>query len=70
MIKIKIPVYKLYIIHKLRIVLIFFVNELLINVIKFAEKFFFVRRIAFEAVNLFYMSGFWGEAIGLLEIGG
>ena len=26
--------------------------------------------VAFEPENLFYMTGFWGEAIGILEKGG
>ncbi|PJB98417.1 MAG: Xaa-Pro aminopeptidase, partial [Nitrosopumilales archaeon CG_4_9_14_0_8_um_filter_34_10] len=37
------------------------------NLLKFAQKIGCDTLIAFEPENLFYMTGFWGEAIGMLE---
>jgi len=40
------------------------------NLLKFAKKLNCDTIVTFEPENLFYMTGFWGEAIGLLEKGG
>ena len=40
------------------------------NLLKNAEKINCDTLVAFEPENLFYMTGFWGEAIGLLEKNG
>lgn len=40
------------------------------NLLKFATKTGCNTLVAFEPENLFYMTGFWGEAIGILEKGG
>ena len=40
------------------------------NLLKFAQKIDCDTLVAFEPENLFYMTGFWGEAIGILEKGG
>lgn len=40
------------------------------NLLKFAKKFRCDTIVTFEPENLFYLTGFWGEAIGLLEKGG
>ncbi|MDH3277348.1 MAG: aminopeptidase P family protein [Nitrosopumilus sp.] len=40
------------------------------NLLKFANKIGCDTLVAFEPENLFYMTGFWGEAIGVLEKGG
>ncbi|QUC64681.1 aminopeptidase P family protein [Nitrosopumilus sp. K4] len=40
------------------------------NLLKFAHKIGCDTLVAFEPENLFYMTGFWGEAIGLLEKNG
>ena len=40
------------------------------NLLKFAQKINCDTVVAFEPENLFYLTGFWGEAIGLLEKGG
>ena len=40
------------------------------KILKFLEKFDCDAIVTFEPENLFYMTGFWGEAIGLLEKGG
>jgi Xaa-Pro aminopeptidase/Xaa-Pro dipeptidase len=40
------------------------------NLLKFSQKNGCDSLVAFEPENLFYMTGFWGEAIGLLEKGG
>lgn len=40
------------------------------NLIKFTQKIECNTLVAFEPENLFYMTGFWGEAIGILEKGG
>lgn len=37
------------------------------NLLKFAKKINCDTLVAFEPENLFYMTGFWGEAIGILE---
>jgi len=37
------------------------------NLLKFAQKINCDTLVTFEPENLFYMTGFWGEAIGLLE---
>ena len=37
------------------------------NLLKFSQKIGCDCIVAFEPENLFYMTGFWGEAIGLLE---
>jgi Xaa-Pro aminopeptidase/Xaa-Pro dipeptidase len=50
--------------------MIFFVKERRKNLLKFAQKIGCDTLIAFEPENLFYMTGFWGEAIGMLEKGG
>lgn len=50
--------------------MIFFVKERRRNLLKFAQKIDCDTLIAFEPENLFYMTGFWGEAIGMLEKGG
>lgn len=39
------------------------------NLLKYARKFGCDTLVAFEPENLFYMTGFWGEAIGILEKG-
>jgi len=46
------------------------VKERRTNLLKFAQKIDCDTLIAFEPENLFYMTGFWGEAIGMLEKGG
>ena len=40
------------------------------NLLKYAQKVGCDTLVAFEPENLFYMTGFWGEAIGLLEKNG
>jgi len=40
------------------------------NLLKFAKKIDCDTLVTFEPENLFYMTGFWGEAIGILEKGG
>ena len=40
------------------------------NLLKYSQKIECDTIVAFEPENLFYMTGFWGEAIGLLEKGG
>ena len=40
------------------------------NLLKHAQKIDCDTLVAFEPENLFYMTGFWGEAIGLLEKNG
>jgi Xaa-Pro aminopeptidase/Xaa-Pro dipeptidase len=37
------------------------------NLLKFSQKIGCDTLVAFEPENLYYMTGFWGEAIGLLE---
>ena len=37
------------------------------NLLKFAESLDYDTLVAFEPENLFYMTGFWGEAVGILE---
>ena len=40
------------------------------NLFKFAQKIECDTLVTFEPENLFYLTGFWGEAIGILEKGG
>ena len=40
------------------------------NLLKYSQKIECDTIVAFEPENLFYITGFWGEAIGLLEKGG
>ena len=40
------------------------------NLLKYAQKIGCNTLVTFEPENLFYMTGFWGEAIGLLEKNG
>lgn len=40
------------------------------NLLKFAQMIDCDTLVTFEPENLFYMTGFWGEAIGILEKGG
>ena len=40
------------------------------NLLKYAQKIDCDTLVTFEPENLFYMTGFWGEAIGLLEKNG
>ncbi len=40
------------------------------NLLKFAKKIDCETLVTFEPENLFYLTGFWGEAIGILEQGG
>lgn len=40
------------------------------NLLKYAQKIDCDTLVAFEPENLFYMTGFWGESIGLLEKNG
>ena len=40
------------------------------NLLKYAKKIDCDTLVTFEPENLFYMTGFWGEAIGLLEKNG
>ena len=40
------------------------------NLLKYAKKIDCDTLVTFESENLFYMTGFWGEAIGLLEKNG
>ncbi len=40
------------------------------NLLKYAQKMDCDTLVTFEPENLFYMTGFWGEAIGLLEKNG
>ncbi len=40
------------------------------NLLKFAQKMDCDTLVTFEPENLFYLTGFWGEAIGILEKGG
>ena len=37
------------------------------NLLKFSQEIGCDTLVAFEPENLYYMTGFWGEAIGLLE---
>ncbi len=39
------------------------------NLLKASKKIGCESLVAFEPENLFYMTGFWGEAIGILENG-
>ena len=40
------------------------------NLLRYAQKIDCDTLVTFEPENLFYMTGFWGEAIGLLEKNG
>ncbi len=40
------------------------------TILKFAQKIDCDTLVTFEPENLFYLTGFWGEAIGILESGG
>ena len=40
------------------------------NLLKFAQKMDCDTLVTFEPENLFYLTGFWGEALGILENGG
>jgi len=40
------------------------------NLLKFTQKIDCDTLVTFEPENLFYLTGFWGEAIGILEKGG
>jgi len=40
------------------------------NLLKFGQRIGCNTLVTFEPENLFYMTGFWGEAIGILEKGG
>src|SRR5437870_13258734 len=40
------------------------------NLLKFCNKLGCDTLVAFEPENLFYMTGFWGEAIGILDKNG
>ncbi len=40
------------------------------NLLRLAQKIGCDALVAFEPENLFYMTGFWGEAVGVLEKGG
>lgn len=40
------------------------------NLLKYAQKIDCDTLVIFEPENLFYMTGFWGEAVGLLEKNG
>ena len=40
------------------------------NLLKYAQKIGCDTLVTFEPENLFYMTGFWGEAVGLLEKNG
>lgn len=40
------------------------------NLLRFAQKIYCDTLVAFEPENLYYLTGFWGEAIGLLEKNG
>ena len=40
------------------------------NLLKFAQRINCDTLVTFEPENLFYLTGFWGEAIGILEKGG
>ena len=40
------------------------------TLLKYAQKKDCDALVAFEPENLFYMTGFWGESIGLLEKNG
>jgi len=46
------------------------VNDRRKNLLKFAQKIECDTLVTFEPENLFYLTGFWGEAIGILEKGG
>jgi Xaa-Pro aminopeptidase/Xaa-Pro dipeptidase len=46
------------------------VNDRRKNLLKFTQKLDCDTLVAFEPENLFYLTGFWGEAIGILEKGG
>ena len=46
------------------------VKQRRLNLLKFAKKINCDTIVTFEPENLFYLTGFWGEAIGLLEKGG
>jgi Xaa-Pro aminopeptidase/Xaa-Pro dipeptidase len=46
------------------------VNDRRKNLLKFAQKLDCNTLVVFEPENLFYLTGFWGEAIGILEKGG
>jgi len=46
------------------------VNHRRKNLLKFAQKIDCDTLVTFEPENLFYLTGFWGEAIGILEKGG
>ena len=48
----------------------FFATQLTKNLIKFPKKLDCDTLVTFEPENLFYLTGFWGEAIGILEKGG
>ncbi len=47
-----------------------FVKERRKNLLKNAQKIDCDTMVTFEPENLFYLTGFWGEAIGILEKGG
>ncbi len=49
---------------------IFLVKQRRKNLLKFTAKLGCDNLVTFEPENLFYMSGFWGEAIGVLEKNG
>ena len=40
------------------------------NLLEFSKQIDCDTLVTFEPENLFYMTGFWGEAIGILEKGG
>jgi len=46
------------------------VNNRRRTILKFAQKIDCDTLVTFEPENLFYLTGFWGEAIGILEKGG
>jgi len=46
------------------------VNSRRRTILKFAQKIDCDTLVTFEPENLFYLTGFWGEAIGILEKGG
>jgi Xaa-Pro aminopeptidase/Xaa-Pro dipeptidase len=53
--------------HKWRIGKFFVLQKRRENLLKFCNKIGCDTIVAFEPENLFYMSGFWGEAIGILD---
>ena len=66
----QISIYKLCIIHKLRREQSFSVRQRRKSLLKYAKDIDCDTVVTFEPENLFYMTGFWGEAIGLLEKNG